>query len=142
MNAAEFEAKYIGQAKRVGSLILFRANDALGMLDECFESGLPFLGVEAFRLFDDGGIQPSMEFSNVSFGKIESRDGVLQVTSFERKLQSAWEEAKSIRDATKDLIRQGALSGYDWFEISINDPASGELIFFRVADAGNWPGQI
>ncbi len=131
MTATELEAKYAGRIKDVGSLRLLASDDAIHLLDDCANSEIHFLGVEAFRLFDDGGVQPAMEYSNISFGKIEEQDGKLEVTAFERSLRSPWTGDLAVYEKTKALIREGTSNGYSWYEVSIEDPNTNELLFFR-----------
>lgn len=127
----DLEATYIERVKRVGSLLLFASTDAARLLDDSRASDVRFLGVEAFRLLDGGGVQPSMDYSNISFGKVEEQDGKLAVTSFERGLRSEWQQNAEIVESTKALILDGAANGYDWYEVSLEDRATGELLFFR-----------
>lgn len=135
MNAHELEQEFLPSLVVRNSLLLFEAPTARRLVSKCFEFGLPFLGIEAFRLFENGGVQPSMEFSNISFGRVEERAGQLQVTSFERQLRSEWAARNSVCADTLRLIEQGAAAGYGWFEVSIEDPDSNELLFFRVVEA-------
>jgi len=134
MTSVELENKYLNRIKRVGSLLLLKSEDAIQLLDDCAKVKVRFLGVEAFRLFENEGVQPSMDYSNISFGKIEEHDGKLEVTSFQREINSAWNGNSAIFENTKKLIQEGAANGYSWFEVSIEDSATGELLFFRSAD--------
>jgi hypothetical protein len=134
LNATELEKKYLQRVSRTGSLLLLSAADAIELLDDLAKAGVTFLGVEAFRLFDDGGVQPAMEFSNISFGQTEKKDGKFQLTSFRRDLRSDWKNDPDALSRTKDLIQEGKANGYDWFEVSIEDPDTGELLFFREFD--------
>jgi hypothetical protein len=131
MTATELETKYVGYIKEVGSLRLLASDDAIRLLDDCATSEISFLGVEAFRLFDDGGVQPAMDYSNISFGKIEECGGKLEVTAFERTLRSPYAGDTSVYEKTKALIREGTSNGYPWYEVSIKDPNTDELLFFR-----------
>jgi hypothetical protein len=131
MTATELEAKYVGHIREEGSLRLLASDDAIRLLDDCATSEIRFLGVEAFRLFNDGGVQPAMEYSNISFGKIEERDGKLEVTAFERSLRSPWAGDLAVYEKTKALIREGTSNGYSWYEVSVEDPNTNELLFFR-----------
>jgi hypothetical protein len=70
LTATELEQKYISHVRKVGAVLLLPSDEAIRLLDDCLDSDVRFLGVEAFRLFADGGIQPAMEFSNISFGKV------------------------------------------------------------------------
>ena len=135
MNAAELEAKYMDRIKRVGGLLLLASDDALCLIDDCALSRVRFCGVEAFRLFDGGGVQPAMEYSNIGFGKVEERDGKLEVTAFERTLRSPWAGDSAVYEKTKALIREGTSNGYSWYEVSIEDPNTNELLFFRTISA-------
>src|SRR4051794_17168426 len=128
---SDLEEMYVGRLKRVGSLLLLASADAMRLLDDSRASDVRLLGVEAFRLFDDGGVQPAMDFSNISFGKVEEQDGKLAVTSFERGLRSEWQQNTEVIESTKALILDGAANGFDWYEVSLEDRATGELLFFR-----------
>ena len=131
MNATELEKKYLERVKRSGSLLLLPASDAVQLLDDLVCADARFLGVEAFSLFDDGGVQPAMEFSNISFGQIEEKDGEVRVKSFRRDLRDGWRNHPDAVSRTKDLIAEGQANGYDWYEVSIEDPDTGALLFFR-----------
>lgn len=132
MNATELEKKYLERVNRSGSLLLLPASDAMELLDDLTEAHAKFLGVEAFRLFDDGGVQPAMEFSNISFGQMEETNGKLELKSFRRDLRSGWKNDPNALSRTKDLIQEGQTNGYDWYEVSVEDPDTGELLFFRT----------
>lgn len=122
--------KYLKRLKRCGSLLLLSAADAVRLLDDLADANVRFLGVEAFRFLDDGRVQPAMEFSNISFGKVELKDGQVEVTSFRRDLRDGWKGDPAAISRSKDLIQEGQASGYDWYEVSIEDPGTGELLFF------------
>jgi hypothetical protein len=128
---SDLEATYIGRVKRVGSLLLLASSDAVRLLDDSRASDVRLLGVEAFRLFDDGGVQPALDYSNISFGNLEEQDGKLAVTSFKRGLRSNWQHDADIIESTKGLILEGTVNGYGWYEVSLEDRATGELLFFR-----------
>jgi hypothetical protein len=70
MEPHDLERKYRPYLKRVAGLRLFPAAHAVDLLEDA-KAVAVLRGVEAFRLFDDGGVQPAMEFSNVSFGTID-----------------------------------------------------------------------
>jgi predicted DNA-binding WGR domain protein len=131
LNATELEMKYLERVNRSGSLLLLPAADALQLIGDLADADARFLGVEAFRLFDDGGVQPAMQFSNISFGRVEQKDGAVKVKSFRRGLRDGWSNDPDALSRTKDLIQKGRASGYDWYEVSIEDPDTGELLFFR-----------
>lgn len=135
MNARDLEAEFLPSAVVKSSLILFESPVASRLVRKCFEAGLPFLGIEAFRLSDDGGVQPALEFSNISFGRVEENNNQLQLVSFERSLRQGWAHRTSLRDDTLRLIDEGTNEGYCWFEVSIEDPDTEELLFFRAVDA-------
>jgi len=132
MNAAELERKYLPRIRNKRGILLLLADEAISLLDDCSASEVRLLGIEAFRLFPGGGIQPAMEFSNISFGTIEEVDGNLKCTELERALGSAWSTDSALIESTKALIRQGSESGYPWYEVSLEDPSNGELLFFRA----------
>ena len=133
MNAAELEKKYLSHIRNKQGVLLLPADEAICLLDDCTVSEVRLLGIEAFRLFPGGGIQPAMEFSNISFGKIEEVDEKLKCTELKRGLRTPWSTADpALIERTKALIRQGLESGYPWYEVSLEDPANGELLFFRA----------
>jgi hypothetical protein len=124
MNAAELEAKYLDRCTRRGSLLVFEAEVAILILQDCFESRLPFGGFEAFRLFEDGKVQPGMEYSNTYYW-------------WHQKV-SDYLELDTLHDAIA-LIRMGAANGFGWFELYIGDPDTDDSLFFRIlmpADSG------
>lgn len=135
MNVADLEAKYVDRIRRVGSLLLLTPDDAIRLLDDCALSRVRLVGVEAFRLFDGGGVQPGMEYSNISFGRVEERDRKLEVRAFGRALHSPRVDTTSVYERTKALIREGTLNGFSWYEVSIEDPDTNELLFFRASSA-------
>jgi len=136
MTATELEQKYIDRIKNRHGILLLPADDAIKLIDDCSTTNVRFLGVEAFRLFENGGIQPAMEYSNISFGQVEQHDdGKLELKSFERDLRRLWKNDPKVLENTKALIREGAADGYGWYEVSIEDPATGDLLFFRALDA-------
>ncbi len=131
MNASELEQKYLSQIHRVGSVLLLPSEEAVRLLDDCLDSEIRFLGVEAFRLFPDGRIQPAMEFSNIRFGKVEESDGNPESVEFKRSLRSPWRADPTAIKRTKALILEGSSNGYSWYEVSLEDPTTDELLFFR-----------
>jgi predicted kinase len=72
-----------------------------------------------------------MEFSNISFGQIEKEDGKLKCTELKRGLSALWDTNRSAIRDTQSLIRLGSASDYPWYEVSLEDTATGELLFFR-----------
>jgi hypothetical protein len=133
MTSRELEKQFLPLAIVRNSLILFEAAVAVQIVRRSFEEHLRFLGVEAFRIWDDGRVQPGLEFSNVSFGYVAERDGKLQIESFGRQPRSD-QKAETACEDTLQLIAEGAKSGYGWFEVSIEDPITQELLFFREFD--------
>ena len=137
MNAAELEAKYIDQIQRVSCLLLLPADDAVQLVRSCASlDDVQLLGVEAYRILDDGRVQPAIEFSNLSFGQMEDDDGRLKLKIYERALRTQWKNLPNLFDATVRLIDDGKANGYAWYEVSIEDSATRELLFFR-----SLPGQ-
>jgi hypothetical protein len=59
----------------------------------------------------------------------EEKDERLQLKSFRRDLR--WERCADVLPRTKKLIQEGQANGYAWFEVSIEDPDTGDLLFFR-----------
>ena len=131
MNAVMIENRYGPKLNTQHNLALLPAEDAISLLDDSKVLGLTLLGVEAFRLLPDGRIQPSMEFSNISFGKVEGREGRLVCTEFRRRLREPWHQSKDPFEESKALIRAGVANGFAWYEVSIEDPETGHLLFFE-----------
>lgn len=65
-----------------------------------------------------------MEYSNISFGRIEEREGRLKITSFKQNLRPTWAEKAAIYEKVET-------NGYDWHEVSVADSGTGALFFFR-----------
>jgi hypothetical protein len=131
MTIDELETKYLARLRRHGSVLILHATDAKALLQECTHVDVRLLGVEAFRFTIDGSIQPSMEFSNLSFGKIDEVGGRLRVVEFRRSLRSEWKTDDVFR-STIELIDRGVAAGFDWYEVSLEVPSSDEeLLFFR-----------
>ena len=130
MNASELEEKYLPRIILKGGLFLLPWEIATNLLKDCLKCDIRFLGVEAFRIFEEGGIQPSMEFSNVCFGTAAESNGKLEFTP-ETRLQTPWNIDPGALEKTLDLITEGAKNGYCWYEVSLEDPETNELLFFR-----------
>jgi hypothetical protein len=135
MDFYQIENKYIDKIIQAGSILLLPVDDAIDLINDCEQNGLDLAGVEAFKLFDGGGIQPSMEFSNISFGKTEIVDGKIHLAEFKRTLRSGWEQKRNLFEETRILMKAGAQDGYKWFEVTINDPNSDGLMFFDYYDS-------
>ena len=132
MNATELEAEYIDQMQRVSCLLLLPADGAIQLVRSCASSdGVRLLGVEAYRRLEDGGVQPGIEFSNISFGQMENERGTLKLKTFERDLRTEWKNRSNLDDDTVKLINEGKGNGFDWYEVSIEDLDTQELLFFR-----------
>jgi hypothetical protein len=132
MNATELEAEHIDQIQRVGCLLLLPADSAIQLIRSCASSdGVRLLGVEAYRRLEDGRVQPGIEFSNISFGQMENDRGTLKLKTFERGLRTTWENRSNLHDDTVQLINEGKGNGFDWYEVSIEDLDTQELLFFR-----------
>ncbi len=132
MNATELEAEYIDQIQRVSCLLLLPADDAIQLVRSCGSShAVRFLGVEAYRRLEDGRVQPGSEFSNISFGQIENDRGTLKLKTFERRPRTASDNLSTLHDDTVQLINEGKGNGFDWYEVSIEDLDTQELLFFR-----------
>jgi len=127
MEPHDLERKYRPHLKRVSGLRLLPAAYALDLLEDAKAVAVRLLGVEAFRLFDDGGVQPSMDFSNVSFGTID-RGGEFHP---ELRPREPWNTDPHLLNHTQELIREGAANGFEWFEVSLEDLSSERLLFFE-----------
>jgi hypothetical protein len=127
MEPHDLERKYQPHLKRVGGLRLLPAAYAVDLLEDAKAVAVRLLGVEAFRLFDDGGVQPSMEFSNVSFGTVD-RSGAFHA---ELRPREPWNTDPHLVSRTQELIREGASNGFEWFEVSLEDSSSERLLFFE-----------
>jgi hypothetical protein len=75
-----------------GGVYLLRPVDALRVVDQYRAAGIPILGIDGFRVFDDGTIQPHQEHS-VDFG-VENATTHEQAKRFleERLNQEFWFE--------------------------------------------------
>lgn len=132
MNAIELEARYIHQIRCVNCLLLLPSTDAKRLVGDCASTeNVRLLGVEAYRVLDDERVQPGIEFSNISFGRVELIGGELKCTQFERGLREPWDSDPDVYDNTKKLIDAGIANGYPWFEVSIEDLDTNDLLFFR-----------
>ena len=131
MNATMLEEKYGPKLNTKHSLALLMAEDAISLLDDSKAVGLKLLGVEAFRLLPDGRIQPSIEFSNISFGKIVDKQGDPVFTGFKRKLRESWSSSENPFDESRALIHRGVANGFKWYEVSVEDPETGHMLFFK-----------
>ena len=132
MNAEELERRYLPYVRRVSGLVLLPADQVMRLLDDCTNADVRFLGVEAFRLFDDGGVQPAMEFSNITYGKIEQQEGQATFTP-DFGLREPWRTDPSALQNTRALVAEGAANGYSWYEVWLEDPAT-EAPLFRGAN--------
>jgi hypothetical protein len=130
MNLRELESKYQPHLRRVGGLLLLPAEQAVNLLEDAKAARVQLRGVEAFRIFDDGGIQPSLEFSNTCYGTV-SPDGEFRPNLRRRQ---PWNTDPQLIDHTQELIRQGAANGYGWYEVSLEDVSTECLLFFRDDD--------
>ena len=127
MEPHDLERKYQPYLKRVAGLRLLPAAYAVDLLEDAKAVAVRLRGVEAFRLFDDGGVQPSMEFSNVSFGTID-HGGKFHA---ELRPRTPWNTDPHLVSHTQELIREGAANGFEWSEVSLEDPSSERLLFFE-----------
>ena len=62
---------------------------------------------------------------------MENDGGKHKLKTFERGLRNAWESRSNLHDDTVQLINDGKGNGFDWYEVSIEDLATQELLFFR-----------
>jgi len=134
MSPSEIEKKYGPKVRQIGSLLLLSTEHALSLLDDCSASPVRFLGVEAFRVYDDGGVQPAMEFSNISFGTLPP-PGTEETFEFKRGPRPGWKGNIDALLETKELIQRGALEGCTWYEVSLEDPETESLLFFGESNA-------
>lgn len=131
MTARELELKWMSRVKQSGSLLLLHADDALALLDDCKKADVKFLGVEAFRMFGEGGVQPAMKYSNISFGEVIMKPDGPEVVHLKRGPCIPWDREIDFLELSKQLIRDGARNGFEWYEVSLEDPETGVLLFFR-----------
>ena len=57
-------AEFASRALAPETLFLLSARDALALLDRCLLEGYAVLGVEGFRVTDQGAYQPDQRYSN------------------------------------------------------------------------------
>lgn len=131
MTPSELEAKYLPHIRRVGGLRLLPTELVVRLLGECANVNVRLLGVEAFRLPEDGGVQPAMEFSNVSYGTVEHNEKGVEFKP-ELRMRTPWNSDPQALLHTQALLEEGSRNGYGWYEISLEDCESNELLFFRV----------
>jgi hypothetical protein len=130
MNSSELEAKYLPCVRRVSGVLLMPAAEAIRLLEDSQSANVKLIGVEAFRLLEGGGIQPAMEFSNISYGAIEEEGGKIEFNP-DLRLRTPWNSDPEALENTRILIAEGAANGYSWYEVSLEDLESNELLFFR-----------
>jgi len=130
MTPAELEAKYLPHIRRMSSLRLLPTEVAIQLLHECTHVNLRLLGVEAFRLIEGGGVQPALEYSNISYGTIERTNNEVEFKP-ELRLRTPWNTDPEALLNTRALVEEGATHGYGWYEVSLKDIESDELLFFR-----------
>ena len=87
------------------------AEEAIRLLGECADASVHLLGVEAFRLFDDGAVQPAIQFSNISYGTVERHNGEVEFKP-DLRLRSPWNVDPDAIQNTPALIAAGAAEGY------------------------------
>ena len=110
-----------------------RLNDAKRLVGDIETTpGARLLGVEAFRMLDNRGIQPGIEFSNISFGQLEQDGDRIELKTYSRGLRAAWRAEQDFCDRVQKLIDGGIANGFDWYEVSVEDLATNELLFFRA----------
>jgi hypothetical protein len=129
MKPHDLERKYQPHLKRVSNLVLLPASEAINLLEDAKTSAVRLLGVEAFRISDDGGVQPSLEFSNVCYGTAH-HDGTQFRFEPELRPRDPWNKDPELLIHTQQLIRDGAAHGYAWYEVSLEDLSSERLLFF------------
>jgi hypothetical protein len=128
MNVVELERKYLPYVRRVGSLVLLPADEAIRLLQDCASTNVRFLGIEAFRVFDDGAVQPALSFSNISYGKVGEQDGKTDFTP-DFGLREGWFGDPTALQRSQDLIAKGTAEGYSWYEVHLENPATEEPLF-------------
>lgn len=95
--------------RRIGNTCLLPASETLRFLDDYLRGsagGVRFRFLEAFRLHEAGGIQPAMEYSDPTPESVERYGGVVE--------------------AVRALVVAGSANGYEWFEVYVDDNATGE----------------
>jgi len=130
MNSSELEAKYLPYVRRVSGVLLLPAAEAIHLLEDSQSVNVKLIGIEAFRLPEGGGIQPSMEFSNISYGTVAEKDGETEFNP-DLRLRTPWNSDPEALENTRALIAEGVANGYSWYEVSLEDLESNELLFFR-----------
>ena len=128
MAPRELESKYAPHVIRRSGICVLPVHLALTLLDEAQTCGVRLRGVEAFRLFEDGRVQPAMDFSNVSYGTVEG-SGVSTEFKPNLGLRYSWRNDPDVVASTQALMREGAEAGYAWFEVLLEDPDDGHFFF-------------
>ena len=106
----EIKQEFGPGTRALGGIRVLPAARTLALLDRCEGAGVR-VSVETFRLFDDGGIQPAMEYSDPT-PEMVSELGV--------------------HGAVRALVVAGAAAGYDWNEVWVEGGPAGDG--FRVGD--------
>ena len=69
-----------------------------------------------------------MEFSNISYGKLEQQDGGT-IFKPDFGLREPWRTDPSALQNTRALVAEGAANGYSWYEVWLEDPETEETLF-------------
>ena len=107
----EIEREFGQDTRALGGIRVLPAARTLALLDR-YESAGVDISVETFKLHDDGGIQPAMEYSDAT-PEMVSELGA--------------------HGAVRALVLAGAEAGYLWNEVWVEGGSAGSG--FRVGDS-------
>ncbi|VAW42613.1 hypothetical protein MNBD_GAMMA01-1388 [hydrothermal vent metagenome] len=61
---SDIKKKYWNKASDPNQLFLLKPDDAIRFIDDCVREGFILLGVDGFRVWESGAVQPHLEHSN------------------------------------------------------------------------------
>lgn len=130
MTPNQLEQRFLPLIRRRSSLTLLPAAEAIRLLKESAFCDVKLLGVESFRIFDDGGpndggIQPSTEYSNLCWGIFKDNE-----FQWDMGLQTHFKDSEDPLGDTIELINKGSKAGFDWIEVHLLDPVTNLELFF------------
>ncbi|VAW42614.1 hypothetical protein MNBD_GAMMA01-1389 [hydrothermal vent metagenome] len=63
---SDIKKKYWGKAEDPEHLFLLKPDDAISFIDDCASEGFILFGVDGFRVWESGAVQPCQEHSNAT----------------------------------------------------------------------------
>ena len=108
---SEIEQEFGSDTRALGGIRVLPAARTLALLDRCEGTGVR-VSIETFRLFEDGSIQPAMEYSDPTPNAVSELGA---------------------HGAVRALVVAGASAGYNWNEVWVEGGPAGDG--FRVGDS-------